>query len=45
MAEIEQKHTNIASFDANDNEASMLFPALRITDDVNYTFLMTCELL
>lgn len=35
MAELEQKHLNIASFDANDNEASMLYPALRVTDDVN----------
>lgn len=34
MAELEQKHLNIASFDANDNEAMMLYPALRITDDV-----------
>lgn len=39
LGEQEQKHINIASFDANENEASMMYPILRVTDDVCYNSL------
>lgn len=40
MAEMEQRYVNIASFDANDNEVSMLYPTLRVTDDVIFILSM-----
>lgn len=35
LAEMEQKHVTIASFDANDNEVSMMFPSLKVTSEVS----------
>lgn len=35
FAEMERKHMTIANFDANENEISMAFPSLKITDDVS----------
>lgn len=39
FAEIEKKHVTIANFDANDNEITMAFPSLRVTEDVSQAIL------
>ncbi len=44
MGELEQD--NLASFDANDNEVSIVVPSLKVTSDVRMKFhRMNCQLL